>query len=281
MSNVRNKNMNTSQFIPYSSVSPNIIINRDVREYPGLYGTGFFCCFPPYKTFFYITARHCVKDLLDPESNSYLGIPFTSGSDKAVRFECVIETNINNSIDEEREDVAVYVVDQKLTEEEYSLLYKRALKLKHQDDVDNMLSLCIKRNDKLRTVGFPTHDHPNCQTEVDYEKNEIKSQPRGFYGTASKDYMFPDQYSLVGTNWKEGEYRGFSGAPVIFLARKLESPKDVVPIPVGVILMASKDIARFLDINIVTNLISSYLRSQIAEGMIEEIPEIFPGHGAY
>jgi hypothetical protein len=54
--------VNTSKYIPYDCVAPNLVVNEDAKDYPGLCGTGFFCWFPPYDMVFYVTARHCVEE---------------------------------------------------------------------------------------------------------------------------------------------------------------------------------------------------------------------------
>jgi hypothetical protein len=273
--------MNTSEFIPYECVSPNILVLENHREYPGLYGTGFFVVYPPYRNIFYVTARHCVKDMIQPDSKCHLKIPIKIGSDRTVDFGFFLETNINSIEDEEREDIVVYVVASNIREDDFSVLYNRALKLKHQEDVDLILEYGVAHKEKMRTVGYPTHDHPNCLNQVDYENNRLNLQPRGFVGVLDQDQISPNYYMLVGTNWKEGEYRGFSGSPVIGLFPVDKAAKEVLVVPIGVILMASRDIARFININVVTNLIASYFLKQIEDQEIERIPELAPGQGAY
>lgn len=267
--------MNTSEYIPYECASPNIIVNDQLQDYPGLYGTGFFCRFPPYNAVFYATARHCVVDILDEESNNHLKIPISIESNRAVTFECALCCPADD--DEDIEDVAVFVVSRReMNEHDYQTVFDRAIELKNQDDVDYMLSVGVEIRERLRTVGYPIHDHPNCLTEIDYDSGQLTIQPRGFHGTLAYDGELPNHYILTGVNWREGEYRGFSGSPVIALVPETSTPSsssEVIKIPVGIIVMASSNIARFLNINIVTNIISAYLANQIEYGLIDEPPE--------
>lgn len=270
--------MNTSAHIPFDCVSPNVIVLKEYRESPGLQGTGFFCYFSPYKPIFYVTARHCVEGLLNEDSDSLLMIPYSADSDRAVDFYCTLEPEIEEGDEANTEDIAIFVTNPNISDDDHSTLLKRALKLKHQDDVDSFFKLGLKTDTKLRTVGYPHHNHPNCQTTVDYSKNQIRYQPRGFHGVLFDDGMFDNQFVLNEVNWKEGEYRGFSGSPILAL---IDSITEVTAIPVGVVVMASLDKARFININVATNLIASYLVDQIDKGLIEEIPEIAPGQGAF
>lgn len=251
--------MNTSKYMPYKSISPNILVRKGFESCPGLYGTGFFVTFPPFDSVFYVTARHCVKDILQENSETSLMIPISPCGDKVVKFECVLETNIKNCPDEDREDVAIYVVSTGIDKKDHSILLERAFALQHQDDVVNMLDSALSRGSNLRVLGYPIHSHPNCATKIDYEVGQIKIQPRGFYGKLSSDGLFPDQYSLIGVSWKEGDYRGFSGSPVVELAENLENPGNMCCLLVGVVLMASQNTVRFLSINVVCNTIAAYL----------------------
>lgn len=252
--------MNTSEYLPYESISPNIVEAKGCEQYPGLYGTGFFVQFPPYDSVFYVTARHCVKDVIKEDSISSLKIPVTPGGNRAVRFKYVLETSLGDSVDEEREDVAVYVVSDEISAEDRAVLLGRAMRLQHQDDVSEILKLGLSNRGNLRVIGYPTHDHPNCLTEIDYgdegRPGQIKIQPRGFYGKLECDGLMPEQYKLTDVNWNEIDYRGFSGSPVIELAAH---SAGVECLPVGVVLMATQKTARFISINVICDLIAHYL----------------------
>ncbi len=251
--------MNTSAYMPYKSISPNILVCKGLETYPGIYGTGFFVTFPPYGSVFYVTARHCIQDTLPEESETRLMIPVELGRSKVIPFDYVMQTAVDDACDEDIEDIAVYVVSEDIPADEYEMLRKRALPLQHQDDVDRILNLSLKRRTNLRIVGYPIHDHPNCATEVDYEAGEIKVQPRGFYGKLSVDGLFPNQYCLTEVNWKEQDYRGFSGSPVVELAENVNIKGDVQPLVVGVVLMATQHMVRFISINVICNTIAAYL----------------------
>ncbi len=251
--------MNTSVYMPYKSISPNILECKGLESYPGIYGTGFFVRFPPYCSLFYITARHCIQETLLEESETRLMIPIEFGTSKAVRFEGVMVTATDGADDGELEDIAVYVVSEDIPENEYKILRERSLPLQHQDDVDSILNVSLIRRTNLRIVGYPIHDHPNCATEVDYEAGEIRLQARGFYGKLSNDGLFPNHYCLTEVNWKEQDYRGFSGSPVVDLAENISVTGDVQPLVVGVVLMATQQMVRFVSINVISNTIAAYL----------------------
>ncbi len=251
--------MNTSAYIPYKSISPNILVCKGLESYPGLNGTGFFVTFPPFDSVFYVTARHCVKDVLPDSSETRLMIPITSDGNKAVLFSHVLQAAVDDGFDNNIEDISIYVVSEEISVEEYEALRERALPLQHQDDVDNLLKLALVRGSNLRTVGYPIHNHPNCATEVDYGAGQIRIQPRGFYGKLSVDGLFPNQYCLTEVNWKEHDYRGFSGSPVIELAENISVKGEVHPLVVGVVLMATQHVVRFISINVVCNAIAAYL----------------------
>lgn len=258
--------MNTSAYMPYKSISPNIIVCKGLESYPGLYGTGFFVTFPPFEPVFYVTARHCIVDILPDSSEAKLMIPVVPGGSKSVLFSHVLQAAADDSCDNDIEDVAIYVVSEEISTEEYVALRERALPLQHQDDVDNLLNLALARGSNLRAVGYPIHNHPNCATEVDYDAGQMRIQPRGFYGKLSVDGLFPNQYCLTEVNWKEHDYRGFSGSPVVELAENISVKGDVHPLVVGVVLMATQHLVRFISINVVCNTIAAYL---VHKGYVE------------
>jgi len=258
--------MNASAYMPYKSISPNIIVSKGLESYPGLNGTGFFVTLPPFERVFYVTARHCIENILPDRSDAKLMVPVIPDGSKPVLFDYILQTAVNDSCDNYMEDVAIYVVSEESSTEEYVALRKRALPLQHQDDVDNLLNLALARGSNLRVIGYPIHDHPNCATEVDYDAGQIRIQPRGFYGKLSIDGLFPNQYCLTEVSWKEHDYRGFSGSPVVELAENISFKGEVHPLVVGVVLMATQRLVRFISINVVCNAIASYL---VREGYVE------------
>ncbi|MBR2373028.1 MAG: hypothetical protein IKA87_02225 [Lentisphaeria bacterium] len=254
--------MNTKQYMPFESISPNIITWREAREFPGLYGTGFFAIFSPYEYIFYVTARHCIQKIMEEENNCCLQIPIQLGSKKNIPFSFCLECNTENSLDSEREDIAVLVVDKdKLNSTEYVCLKKRALKLIHQDDIDFLLRFGVQNKIKLRTIGFPLHNAPDGKNYVDYEEPIINLQPRGFNGILDKDDCWPNQYIIKDTNWQGDSYSGFSGSPVIYL--QPEPDGKVRCFPIGVIVRAGGKIARFVNINMVTNTIAAFICNEL------------------
>lgn len=257
--------MNTKQYMPFDSISPNIITCRDAREYPGLQGTGFFVIFPPYEYIFYITARHSVEDILKEDSNCCLQIPLQPGSKIAVPFSLRLECSTENCLDSEREDIAVWVVDkEKLSSEEYICLKKRALKLIHQDDIRCLLTWGVCEKISVRAIGYPVHDMPDGKNCVNYDTQTMDLQPRGFHGVLAWDGMSPNQHIIQNTNWRGDTYSGFSGSPVIYLQPELGG--KVSCIPIGVIVRAGGKTARFVNINMVTDTIAAFICSELVGG---------------
>ncbi|WP_163019130.1 hypothetical protein, partial [Pseudomonas viridiflava] len=111
------------------------------------------------------TARHCIKDILPDNSETRLMVPVIPGGRKSVLFSHILRTNVDDNCDNEIEDIAIYVVSEESSSEEYLALRESELPLQHQDDVDNLLKLALARGSNLRTVGYPIHNHPNCATE--------------------------------------------------------------------------------------------------------------------
>lgn len=255
---------NTSEYIPYDSVSYNFIIVKGQEEYPYINGTGFFVHFPPYEDIFYITARHCFRtkdDMLITELES-LQIPFSMGEgytpkelNKKIPFSYTLTGK--NIEDDENEDIIVFVVDfEAISSEEYNILKKRALRLQHQDDLNNMLKILCDKNENIRTVGFP-----KAYSGVNYDFMQVTAQPRGYYGKIKDNSKFKDRYGFENVNWKDKEYNGFSGSPILGLFPTLsENMKvNIQPIPLGVLVTATSSRGEFISINFATNLIANYL----------------------
>lgn len=241
--------MNTSKYIPYESVSGIILETSDSPEFPFMSGTGFFAHFPPYKEIFFITARHCVVSD-QGEAFGEIRIPFCNEeeSGECIPFCCRLETSYTNGEDE-REDVAIYVVDE-IPEERRDLLLKRALRLQHQDTVDSILEYVISNNENIRTVGFPS-----VSKGIDYDSQKGTFRPRGFYAKVLGASSFDHWYRIDKGNWKEESLEGFSGSPVLALCPNQDG--KILAIPVGIFLTREN----FLSINPATNLIANYILS--------------------
>lgn len=243
---------NTSKFIPFDSVSPNILVDIENKEYPFYSGTGFFVYIEPYEEIFYVTAKHCFKDdsyekLTDGKIK--LQVFIENQSNKLVQFDTIF--GAFNPEDNEDIDILVFTVSKDLEKDKISILRNRALKLTHQDDVDSIVNYILLNNENVRTIGFP-----QISKEFDYDKNESKVQPRGFYGKISRKNNDKNVYYFENTNWKD-KYNGFSGSPILALCPTLY--EKVEPIVLGIILTATQEKGTFLSINIVTDTILQYL----------------------
>lgn len=249
--------------MPFDSISPNIITYREYRKYPGLQGTGFFVIRPPYEYIFYVTARHSVENVIDESNNCCLQVPIFLDKQKAVPFSFCLGCNMDNNFYSEKEDIAVWVIDNaKLSIQESLWLKKRALKLRDQITVKNLLTLGVKKKIRVKAIGFPIHNNPDGKTFIDHEKQTMVLQPRGFHGILNNDELFPNQYIITDTNWSGDSYNGFSGSPVIHLEYDFNGQVDRIPI--GVIVRAGNKIARFVNINKVTNLIENFIINTVS-----------------
>lgn len=236
---------NTSQYIPWESVSSITLINEDFKEYPILGGTGFFVFFPPYDDVFFITARHCIVDG-DGKVKGELLIPCAHEDNRVIKFSKCLETSYKDDPDGFIEDIMVFVIGD-ISEDQKYIIKNRALRLQHQDDVDNILDLIISGKENIRTVGYP-----DVSKSFDYDQSSMKLQPRGFYAKISGKSKMRNCYELCEGSWKEESLSGFSGAPMLSLHPT--SSGDVVAIPVGVFLTKTV----FISINVATNLIANY-----------------------
>lgn len=180
-------------------------------------------------------------------------IPYTVGSDSAyepVDFAMHLETSYIDDPDNTLEDVIVFVVGD-ISDTNKVILRKRALPLRQQDEVDNVLDYFIETNQNIRVVGFPHNS--KC---IDYEKQRITAQPRGFYGKIRGKSEMRNCYDLKDVSWKEGSTNGFSGSPIISLILKHDGTVDVSP--VGIYITVNK----FISINIATNLIAKFIENR-------------------
>lgn len=242
---------NTSKYIPYESVSGIMIESEDFPEYPFLSGTGFYSFFPPYEEIFFITARHCIYNEKDElKGKVQVSLKMDGVCKKAVLFERILETKyIEDPTD--FEDIVVLVVGE-MSKEDKEHLRGRALRLQHQDDVDKMIKLIMSINGNIRTVGYP-----GVSKNIDYENNKSEMQARGFHGKIEGEGEFKNWYKFKPANWKDGELNGFSGSPILELIPVTEN--EVVPVPIGVIVTNSQ----FISINVATNLIAEYIKSEV------------------
>ena len=265
---------NTSKYIPYECVSANMIENYDYPEYPYFSGTGFFVYFPPFDDyFFYVSAKHCFTGYKETNFYDKLKIPYeyqtkeisNNNLEEAIIFSEFLIMK-HSEKDDDFEDLIIFVVDKNISNEKKKILRKRALRLQHQDDIDVILEHLCNINGNIRTVGFP-----KGSKEIDFDKKKSIIQPRGFYGKIAKKKNDQYRYKFEQPSWKEGEYNGFSGSPILEIL-PLYNPEDkkisIEAIPIGVLLSATQYKGEFISINLVTNLIAKYLNdNKTQEGM--------------
>jgi hypothetical protein len=255
---------NISQYIPYNCISANLLENYAYPGLPFFRGTGFFVYFPPFDDYiFYVSAKHCFCGYKENEFLEKLKIPyqykteenFDNSLDEAVIFSEYLMMK-HNEDDDDYEDLIVFVVDKNISKEKKLLLKRRALRLEHQDTIDKILKKLCKIQGNIRTVGFP-----QVSKEIDFDIKQARIQARGFYGKISIKKNDINRYKFNQPSWKEGEYNGFSGSPILEIMPFYNSNYEIVmeAIPIGILLSATKHHCEFISINVATNLIAEYL----------------------
>lgn len=245
---------NTFKWIPFQSVAPIVLLNDAYPDYPFFSGSGFFVEFSPYDSIFFVTARHCIFN----EDNSLKGdiqISWHTSQNlsEPVPFsKCMIAKTKNSS--GFFEDICVFVVGS-IASEKAQFLKNRSLKIQHQENVDLLLQHIEHAKENLRIVGFPS-----CSKEIDYDSQKSWATPRGIYGKIVVGSLRDDEYEMSDLNWRGGELDGFSGSPVLALCRDLSG--NVVAVPVGIVVRGSSKKFTAININVVTNLIASWLRGE-------------------
>jgi hypothetical protein len=89
-------------------------------------------------------------------------------------------------------------------------------------------------------------------------------RPRSFYGKIKNNSTFEHRYGFEETNWRDEEYRGFSGSPVISLVCEPHIYGGISMRIIGIMLTATKSRGEFLSINIATNFISGFINRELS-----------------
>jgi len=175
-------------------------------------------------------------------------------TDKAISFSEIITGQDKD--DTELEDIIIFVVNKNIEQKYIDILKKRSLRLQHQDDIDTMIKTMCENNENIRTIGFPKNSK-----EMDYFNKKATIQPRGYYGKIKNNSNFKYRYGFEEANWKDADYSGFSGSPILSLNKSLPSG-NVIAIPIGILLTATSHRGEFISINFATNLIANYLNNK-------------------
>lgn len=250
--------MNSKHLMPFDAIAKNVI--KDAKTgISYLSGTGFFVYFPPFENqVFYITSRHCLKNLEDKLYIEYASFNHLNYSVFGkIEFSKYIELNESEN-ELELEDVIICVVSEGIAPLKKQVLLNRALKLAHVNNVDAILDLLAssQNNGKVRIIGFPEKSETELIYNENYEVEGLKMQPRGLNGwlkTSSHGI-----YDIVDTNWTETTLKGFSGSPVLAICPNGNGYTIVV---LGIVIAAdeNKKIVRFISINSVTQAIAEIL----------------------
>ena len=122
-----------SEYMPYESISLNLLLDNNCKKYPFFSGTGFFVQFQPYDYVFYITARHCFRKIgnSNAEKIEVLKIPYKLSDNIKPTDQTILFSEIllgQDKDDDELEDLIVFVVDETISKKKIDLLKKRSLK---------------------------------------------------------------------------------------------------------------------------------------------------------
>lgn len=259
--------MNTFDLMPFEAIAINEIVDPGYPEFPGISGTGFFCYFHPHPEIYYVTARHCLvgMGLNTPDD---LKVRHPSSPTKYIPFSHYLSTTGTSLKEDDLEDVLVFKVDGQHPIEQMTRLRRSALRLPNQEDVERHLkSLQTPAAGKVRVIGFPRGAEDANQIDYDRAEPLMTTQPRGFVGRLRGNSGLENRYLIVDSNWKQPSYDGFSGSPVLeiiplpsFNPARLDR-KDVLAVPLGVVLTATPQAVHFLSINIVTDLVAAAINN--------------------
>lgn len=258
---------NTSEYIPYKSVAPNIISKSDWEwasaemesiDHPFFEGTGFFVQLK--NNVFYLTAKHCLFDQYqnDFRKDLYIFHEYNGNTIERIYFSEWLSSCYEDSADE-MIDIAIGVVDKSISQNKMAQLIDRSLNLYDQKLIDHLLNeLCIS-NQKIRLVGFP-QNHKKIHSESN-SQYRCECTARGYYGRICNNSKSKNFYGIEDASWEEA-YEGFSGSPIIGLY-PTKNQSTVKVIVLGMLLTSSRFRGEFISINIITNTIEAYLLENI------------------
>lgn len=246
--------MNTRGCLPDESVFPNMVANSEYPEFPGIAGTGFFCRFGDYKNTFYITARHCLIRN-DGSQNDLIVYLRTHPPTPVYFYKCF--TGSVDGDENNMEDIIVFsVCERKNTSVSIEIIRNLSLPLPNQEFNNYALdNLSLQGNQKVRVLGFPFSGVDGAKLSYEDKSVIIHYNYRGFYGILRNDSIIKNRFSINQLNWQENSYNGFSGSPV-FLIFPSNNENGYKTILCGILVTASEQRAEFININMVTNLIS-------------------------
>lgn len=242
--------MNTSRYIPNESIFPIVIKSDDCPEFPFFSGTGFFVKFNPFKSIYFITAKHCTLDSNNqPKGSVIVKLNTNPSCNKVIPFNFHIFGQLVD--DDSPEDVAIYEVGE-LPEEDKKTLEHLALALPNQEEAEFILTKISQEKQKVRILGYPS-----VSKEIDYENNSAKIQARGIVGRVTHTTPNMRWFTVEELNWKDGGIDGFSGSPVFALIPNIFG--NVKAIPIGILSTGRDNLFKFISINVATDIIAHHL----------------------
>lgn len=250
--------------LPVNCISPNIMTEADLEEYPGMAGTGFIA--RRGDRLFYITARHCLTKDHKVDIGALAGrlhIPIrlqgrTAKSSDYVQFDHAISLRHDSEdIPGELVDLLVLSIVTPSIDKQRKHLLSRAVKLPPNGQwIDGFFTQPIVQDgiDKGKGPNFTVVGYPKKGTnseifypEQDGEKLNIHMHPAKFQGRLARG-TYPDRYKLTEVTW-EHDLNGFSGSPV-FVAHENEHGYQYAL--AGMAVIGGNGAAQFIKISIIS-----------------------------
>ncbi|WP_145985773.1 hypothetical protein [Aquitalea magnusonii] len=250
--------------LPNNCISPNIISEQGLEEYPGMAGTGFIA--KRANQLYYITARHCLTKNHKEEIGllaSKLNIPIrlTGRTEKPsdyLHLEEAISLKHNSEfLAGELIYLIVLPIKNPEKEKDRKHLLSRAIKLPPSGKwLDSFFeqppiqeAIAMSKGQKFVIIGYPQN---GTSSEIIYpekpgESPNIITQAAQFHGYLAEDFH-PDRFKLTGVTW-EHDLNGFSGAPVLVTFKNENGPQYGLA---GMLVTGGNGIAYFIKISIIT-----------------------------
>ncbi|WP_417067109.1 hypothetical protein [Niveibacterium terrae] len=250
--------------LPNGCISPNILTEADLEEFPGMAGTGFIA--RRGDRLYYITARHCLTK--DHKTDigvlaARLHIPFrlegrTVTTSDYVQFEHALSLKHDSEdLPGELIDLLVLLISKPVKEKDRKHLLFRAVKLPPTGQwLDGFFeqslvqeSISDGRGPKFTVIGYPKY---GTSSEISYpEKSgdslEVKTQAAKFHGYLAEGFC-PDRFKLTGVTW-EHDLNGFSGSPVFVAFNNEHGPQYGLA---GMLVTGGNGMAQFIKISVIT-----------------------------
>jgi hypothetical protein len=215
--------------LPSQCISPNLHVDPENDEYPGLAGTGFIA--RRGRKLFYITARHCLTKDQKADVGEFaarLQIPYRLNG-KAQSESDYFQFEQTISLEHDSEDIPGKLIDlvilpilEPQSDKTLRHLLSRAVKLPSTGEwFDNWFNHSLTQKlvsngigPELFVIGYPQQ---GTSSGIEYPESrgkpiEIHSQAAMIHGNLGAT-SYPDRLKIVNVVW-QNDLNGFSGSPV-------------------------------------------------------------------